>query len=95
MWQTFEYFLIVKRGYSKWDACLRITNDGDVVKREYMEYYKMTPEGVNDEYFHSGKYGLYLPWTDYGYGLRYEGICRFKDGLILGKKYISICFVNS
>ena len=57
---TFEYFLISKRKYSKWDACLRVTNDGDAVKREYMEYYKMTPEGVNDEYFHCGKYGLYL-----------------------------------
>ena len=57
---TFEYFLISKRKYSKWDACLRVTNDGDAVKREYMEYHKMTPEGVNDEYFHCGKYGLYL-----------------------------------
>ena len=57
---TFEFILITKRKYSIWDACLRVTNDGDAVKKEYMEYYKMTPEGVNDEYFHSGKYGLYL-----------------------------------
>jgi hypothetical protein len=56
----FEFFLITKKEYSKWDACLRVTNEGDIVKKEYMEHYKMSLEEVNDEYFNSGKYGLYL-----------------------------------
>jgi len=57
---TFEFFLTTRKEYSELEAGLRVTNEGDVVKKEYMEYYKMTLDGVNDEYFNSGKYGLYL-----------------------------------